>query len=240
VASTTIVTLKAGSLLAARLSGDFHYPLCGLLMRPENCLIKGLDLSCVSNIGGWLRGRVSELVVLQRMAWRFRKSIKLGPLRLNLSKSGIGTSIGVRGFRVGTDAKGRSYTAASIPGTGLYERKYSGHGKSAAQTTVPAEGSVDQRGHGAGFALGILLLAFMAGGLVVFILVPHSITPPVTPPATVSVPQSPAPPAAVRRRRTHRSVSAAKSARASHVLTGTGSEGRQASPAPTDAVPQTN
>jgi len=32
------------------------------------------------------------------MAWRFRKSIKLGPLRLNLSKSGVGTSIGVRGF----------------------------------------------------------------------------------------------------------------------------------------------
>jgi hypothetical protein len=56
------------------------------------------------------------------MVWRFRKSIKLGPLRLNLSKSGIGTSIGVRGFRVGKDAKGRSYTATSIPGTIIYER----------------------------------------------------------------------------------------------------------------------
>ena len=61
----------------------------------------------------------------QRMAWRFRKSLKLGLIRLNLSKSGVGYSIGGRGFRVGQDAKGRSYTAASIPGTGLYSREYS-------------------------------------------------------------------------------------------------------------------
>jgi hypothetical protein len=53
------------------------------------------------------------------MAWRFRRSLKLGPLRLNFSKSGIGYSAGVRGFRVGQDAKGRTYTAASTPGTGL-------------------------------------------------------------------------------------------------------------------------
>jgi hypothetical protein len=173
------------------------------------------------------------------MAWRFRKSIKLGPLRLNLSKSGIGTSIGVRGFRVGTDAKGRSYTAASIPGTGLYERKYSKQGESAAHAAVPAEGTPQRRGNGAGFALGILLLAFMAGGLVVFILMSHSITPPVTPPARVSVPQSPAPPAAVKRKRARRSVGGAKSAKASRGLNGTASEGQQASPAPTtDAVPQ--
>jgi hypothetical protein len=210
-------------------------------MRPENCLIEGLSLSRVPNIADWLRVRVSELVVLQRMAWRFRKSIKLGPLRLNLSKSGIGTSIGVPGFRIGRDAKGRSYTAASIPGTGLYERKYSKQGESAAPAGVPAEDTPERRGNGAGFALGILLLVFMTGGLVVFILMPHSITPPVTPPATVSVPQSPAPPAAVKRRRAHRSVDAAKSARASHVLNRPASTGQQESPAPTtDAVPQTN
>ena len=36
------------------------------------------------------------------MGWYLRKSLKLGPLRFNLSKSGIGTSIGVKGLRVGT------------------------------------------------------------------------------------------------------------------------------------------
>lgn len=78
---------------------------------------------------GVLRPCSGKLVSWQPMAWRFRKSSKLGPLRLNLSKSGIGTSIGVRGFRVGKDAKGRSYTATSIPGTGIYSREYASQGK---------------------------------------------------------------------------------------------------------------
>lgn len=58
------------------------------------------------------------------MGWGLRRSLKLGHLKLNFSKSGVGYSIGARGFRVGKDAKGRSYTAASIPGTGLYNRTY--------------------------------------------------------------------------------------------------------------------
>jgi len=58
------------------------------------------------------------------MAWNFRRSVNLGPLRINASKSGLGYSVGVRGFRVGKDAKGRTYTAASIPDTGIYRRDY--------------------------------------------------------------------------------------------------------------------
>ncbi len=46
------------------------------------------------------------------MGWTFRKSIRFGLLRLNLSKSGIGVSAGVKGIRAGIDAKGRSYVAA--------------------------------------------------------------------------------------------------------------------------------
>jgi len=83
------------------------------------------------------------------MAWRFRKSIKLGPLRFNLSKSGIGTSVGVRGFRVGTDAKGRSYTAASIPGTGIYNRTYSSQGRAAGGDAVPMPGAAARHQGGA-------------------------------------------------------------------------------------------
>jgi hypothetical protein len=41
------------------------------------------------------------------MGWYLRKSLKLGPVRFNLSKSGIGTSIGVKGLRVGTGRRGR-------------------------------------------------------------------------------------------------------------------------------------
>lgn len=71
------------------------------------------------------------------MAWRFRRSAKLGPFRLNFSKSGIGISAGVKGFRVGRAADGRSYTSASIPGTGLYNRQYSGK-SSGVRTSKPS------------------------------------------------------------------------------------------------------
>jgi hypothetical protein len=59
------------------------------------------------------------------MAWSFRRSIKFGPVRINMSKSGVGYSVGGTGFRIGKDAKGRQYTQASIPGTGVYNRSYS-------------------------------------------------------------------------------------------------------------------
>jgi hypothetical protein len=58
------------------------------------------------------------------MGWSFRRSIRLGPIRLNMSKSGLGYSIGGTGFRIGQDAKGRQYTQTSIPGTGIYNRSY--------------------------------------------------------------------------------------------------------------------
>jgi len=59
------------------------------------------------------------------MNWCFRRSVHL-PLgvHLNLSKHGMGISAGIRGARLGRDARGRRYTAFSIPGTGLYARHY--------------------------------------------------------------------------------------------------------------------
>jgi len=138
------------------------------------------------------------------MAWRFRKSIKLGPIRLNLSKSGLGASIGVRGFRVGQDAKGQSYTAASIPGTGIYERKYSSQTNATGGNVVPVSSPAAKRNSGAAFVLGILLLAFMAGGLVVYLLMPKPIPLPAPTPAAVSAPVAPAQPIPVKRRHTHK------------------------------------
>ena len=53
------------------------------------------------------------------MGLRFRKSINIGPLRINLSKSGVGFSLGVKGFRVSRSAKGKNTATVSLPGTGL-------------------------------------------------------------------------------------------------------------------------
>ena len=53
------------------------------------------------------------------MGWTYRKSVSLGPFRVNLSKSGIGYSLGGMGFRTGVSSRGRSYKSFSVPGTGM-------------------------------------------------------------------------------------------------------------------------
>lgn len=53
------------------------------------------------------------------MGWYLRKSLKIGPLRVNLSRSGVGGSVGVKGLRVGTGPRG-SYLHAGREG--LYYR----------------------------------------------------------------------------------------------------------------------
>jgi len=52
------------------------------------------------------------------MGFSFRKSYTFGPLRVNLSKSGVGFSLGIKGLRAGYSANGRKYFSASVPGTG--------------------------------------------------------------------------------------------------------------------------
>ena len=53
------------------------------------------------------------------MGLRFRKSVKLGALRINFSKSGIGYSYGVKGLRYTKTANGKDRITVSIPGTGI-------------------------------------------------------------------------------------------------------------------------
>jgi len=63
------------------------------------------------------------------MGFRFRKSINLGGgVRLNLSKRGLGVSVGTKGFRISTSSSGSRMTT-SIPGTGLYYEKKLGSKK---------------------------------------------------------------------------------------------------------------
>lgn len=53
------------------------------------------------------------------MGLRYRKSVNIGPLRLNASKSGWGWSVGIPGVRYTKMANGRSRMTHSIPGTGI-------------------------------------------------------------------------------------------------------------------------
>ncbi len=54
------------------------------------------------------------------MGFRYRKSIHLGGgFRINLSKSGIGYSWGVKGFRITKTARGTTRRTVSLPGTGI-------------------------------------------------------------------------------------------------------------------------
>ncbi|MCE5322558.1 DUF4236 domain-containing protein [bacterium] len=54
------------------------------------------------------------------MGFYLRKSLKVGPVRFNLSKSGIGVSAGIKGFRVGTGPRGNY---VHMGRGGLYYRK---------------------------------------------------------------------------------------------------------------------
>jgi hypothetical protein len=65
------------------------------------------------------------------MGWSYRKNVNLGPFRVNISKAGLGYSVGAKDFRVGVNARGRRYESITIPGTGLTYRsskKASGQG----------------------------------------------------------------------------------------------------------------
>lgn len=53
------------------------------------------------------------------MGFRFRKSVKAGPFRLNFSKSGVGWSVGGPGYRYTKKANGGTRTTLSVPGTGI-------------------------------------------------------------------------------------------------------------------------
>ncbi len=54
------------------------------------------------------------------MGFRFRKSFGLGKgFRVNASKSGVGFSWGIPGFRITQTAKGQKRATISIPGTGI-------------------------------------------------------------------------------------------------------------------------
>jgi hypothetical protein len=57
---------------------------------------------------------------------RFQRRIRVLPgVQLNVSLSGVGVSVGDRGFHAGVTARGQRYVSAGLPGTGLSVRLYS-------------------------------------------------------------------------------------------------------------------
>ena len=79
------------------------------------------------------------------MGFYFRKSVNVGPLRFNLSKSGIGISTGVPGFRVGMGPRGNYvhmgraglYYRATIPTKETFNQELN-HQDSFDKTSIPS------------------------------------------------------------------------------------------------------
>ncbi|MCW7487035.1 DUF4236 domain-containing protein, partial [Leptospira bandrabouensis] len=121
------------------------------------------------------------------MGISFRKSIKAGPLRLNFSKSGLGVSTGIKGLRVGVNAKGRSYVGGGVAGFQYRQnlssskgRKKAGDDFSSAQEMLAAlpksQATIIESILGGGGLLGILVFPFIWGWFGFFLAIGFIIT----------------------------------------------------------------
>ena len=93
------------------------------------------------------------------MGLRLRRTIKVFPgLTLNLSKSGVSASVGVRGSRVTVGKTGIRKTVG-IPGTGLAYTDYQRHGEPPGVGSHPGDTDPHAIPFGAIFAVAFVLLA---------------------------------------------------------------------------------
>src|ERR1700683_2255434 len=83
------------------------------------------------------------------MGFYFRTRIKAGPFRFNLSKSGVGVSTGVPGFRVGTGPRGNY---VRVGRQGVYYRASLGAQRRGATGGVPPSRSSPGPGPPSGHA----------------------------------------------------------------------------------------
>jgi len=60
---------------------------------------------------------------------QFRRSKKVGPFRLTVSKRGVGVSAGAGPVRISRSATGRVSRTYRVPGTGIYDTKTIGKGR---------------------------------------------------------------------------------------------------------------
>lgn len=109
------------------------------------------------------------------MGWRFRKSTKIGPFRLNFSKRGIGWSVGAGGIRYTHRADGRRTVTSTIKGTGLSYVTDLGKAKPKPKSAPkvsqlpPAPKKPASSGRGLQKTKGFAGWVFVAGGLATLI-----------------------------------------------------------------------
>src|SRR5580658_5478907 len=72
------------------------------------------------------------------MSYFFRKSLRLGPIRLNLSRSGVGASLGVKGARLTVTPRGTSYITVGSHGFSYRETLSQRMGSPAGNPAPPA------------------------------------------------------------------------------------------------------
>ena len=94
------------------------------------------------------------------MGWRYRKSLNLGPFRLNFSKSGIGYSVGGKYFRATKKADGGMRTTSTLPGLHMSKvTDYSAKQVHVAKASSGASGGSPKKSKSiAGIAVAVLLL----------------------------------------------------------------------------------
>jgi hypothetical protein len=94
------------------------------------------------------------------MGFRFRKSIKIIPgVRLNISKSGMSTSIGTRGATVNISKRG-TRTTLGIPGTGIsYSDMTPSQSRASDQPASEAAAREDRKNLWLGIAFIVALIA---------------------------------------------------------------------------------
>jgi len=100
------------------------------------------------------------------MGFYIRKSFRAGPVRLNLSKSGLGVSAGVKGLRVGSGPRG-SYIHAGRGG--LYYRKKLGSNTKYRSASQDSTGSIGIIGGIIALVIVIYVVQWFVENLAVFI-----------------------------------------------------------------------
>ena len=99
------------------------------------------------------------------MGLRLQRRIRVLPgVRINLSKSGIGLSVGGRGAHIGIDSRGRRYASVGLPGTGVSWREYE-HKPAGRRCELCAPGHVHIRPG----AVVIAMLTFAAIGMLLLL-----------------------------------------------------------------------
>ena len=100
------------------------------------------------------------------MGFRFRKRLNVGPFRMNFSKSGVGYSVGGKGFRVTKKAGGGYRTTASVPGSGIsYSKDYPQNGKQVGKMKKTTQSQKGKKPHN-WKAWGIGIAAVLVIGII--------------------------------------------------------------------------